>query len=313
MLSSTDKNARSNRRAAFNLLPDPVFCVDRQSMTFTDVNLAACSALGYTPEELVGMSPCHICPEQDMAALAEQLDLADAEQRASVVVCTHQRRIDGRSIPVEWHVSKVQEAGAEVWVVVARRLSSCRASDELACAKSGELFGLGIPGHDPLTGLPDRRLFESRLAWAMQQGDRQFAVCFIDLDNFKVVNDTLGHLFGDHVLCEVARRLIGCVRPGDMVARFGGDEFTVLVDHLQSGTAELVAQRILANLELPMMVDGQRIDVSASIGVATGSGNRQRFEDLLHRADRAMYCAKALGGGDFMFCEDEPSSSRKPR
>jgi diguanylate cyclase (GGDEF)-like protein len=171
---------------------------------------------------------------------------------------------------------------------------------------------MGAPGHDPLTGLPDRRLFERRLDQAMerrrQRDDYRFAVCFIDLDNFKSINDRFGHLIGDGVLREVARRLAGCVRPGDMVARFGGDEFTVLIDDLHSDAdARRVARRILTQLERPVSVDGQLVGVAASIGVATDSRDIRRIEDLLHDADRAMYRAKAQGGGDFALADGNAS------
>jgi diguanylate cyclase (GGDEF)-like protein len=162
-----------------------------------------------------------------------------------------------------------------------------------------------------LTGLPDRRLFERRLERALERGRAHdgyaFAVCFIDLDNFKAINDSLGHLAGDRVLCEVARRLIGCVRPDDMVARFGGDEFTVLIDHLQNAAdAAPVARRILANVQEPVSIDGRRVEVAASIGVASSSRNCGQIDNLLHDADRAMYRVKATGGGGLALPEDEP-------
>ena len=167
-------------------------------------------------------------------------------------------------------------------------------------------------GHDPLTGLPDRRLFERRLDRALQHlrqhDDYRFAVCFIDLDNFKAINDSVGHLAGDRVLCEVARRLVGCVRPDDMAARFGGDEFTVLIDALRHDTdAPLVGRRILEHLHQPVLLGGRPLRLAASIGVATGSRSHQRVEDVLHDADRAMYRIKAIGGGNLaVYAEGEP-------
>ena len=106
---------------------------------------------------------------------------------------------------------------------------------------------MGTAGHDALTGLPDRRLFERRLEQALERArersDYLFAVCFIDLDGFKAVNDRWGHLTGDRTLCEIARRLVGGVRPGDGAARFGGDEFTVLIADLRTASdAAVVAQ-----------------------------------------------------------------------
>ena len=311
---SSPKCEPGDLKAAFDLLPDAVFCVDCQSMMFAEVNRAACASLGYTADELLSMGPKDICPEADMAALEEKLHATPSEQSTSVVLRTQQRRRDGQLVPVEWHVSRVCEPGAEKWIVVARDLSA----DGSANGTRADSSGLGQLGHDPLTGLPDRRLFERRLDRALQRAREQdnykFAVCFIDLDNFKTINDRAGHLVGDRVLCEVAGRLVGCVRPGDMVARFGGDEFTVLIDNLHDDAdAAPVARRIFSQLEKPVAVDGQAWEVAASIGVAIGSRGQRQIEDLLDDADRAMYRAKALGG-NLLVCEDASFSYPiKPR
>ncbi len=152
---------------------------------------------------------------------------------------------------------------------------------------------------DDLTGLANRTLFVSRVAQVSRRSRRRassrFAVLFVDLDRFKLVNDSLGHEAGDELLMTVARRLEVCVRPGDTVARLGGDEFAVLLEDLEDDEGALVAaDRIHAALGVPVSVGGQSVFTSASIGIADGSA-RQEPEELLRHADLAMYGAKRQG------------------
>jgi diguanylate cyclase (GGDEF)-like protein/PAS domain S-box-containing protein len=156
--------------------------------------------------------------------------------------------------------------------------------------------------HDALTGLPNRVLFCDRLAHAMRRelrrgaGDRT-AVLFLDLDRFKIVNDSLGHLVGDRLLVEVARRLEGALRPGDTVARLGGDEFTVLLEDLSGrDEAGVVADRMLSTLTAPFTFDDRELYLSASIGIAMAPA-KATPDEVIRDADAAMYRAKAEGKG----------------
>ncbi len=155
--------------------------------------------------------------------------------------------------------------------------------------------------HDPLTRLPNRRLFQRRLERAIERAARSdylFAVLFVDLDRFKTINDRFGHLMGDHLLLAAAHRLVAAVRPQDMVARRDGDEFTILLDDLDTAAdAEQVAERIAEHLRPPLLIAGDEVTIGASIGIATSTGGPQTADDLIAASDAAMYHAKALGGG----------------
>ena len=164
--------------------------------------------------------------------------------------------------------------------------------------------------HDTLTGLPNRALFLDRLSNTMHRArrrhDQHYAVLFLDLDRFKIINDSLGHAAGDRLLVETARRLEACLRASDTVARFGGDEFTVLLTDIRDAEdAVRTAQRIHEILEEPIDLNGQRVFVSTSIGIAFGSPSYEAPEEILRDADIAMYQAKERGaGGHVIFDED---------
>ncbi len=158
--------------------------------------------------------------------------------------------------------------------------------------------------HDALTGLPNVALFKERLNHAFQrsqrQDDYQFAVLFLDVDRFKVINDSLGHRVGDDLLVAIAHRLKLCLRSLDMVARLGGDEFAILLENVSTvQNVTDVADRIRREVVLPFMLNGHEIFTNVSIGIALSSLGRPQAEDLLTDADTAMYRAKALGRGRY--------------
>jgi diguanylate cyclase (GGDEF)-like protein/PAS domain S-box-containing protein len=153
--------------------------------------------------------------------------------------------------------------------------------------------------HDPLTDLPNRALFMDRLGHAlvrMKRSKRTAAVLFLDLDNFKLVNDSLGHEAGDRLLVSVAKRLRGCLRAEDTTARFGGDEFTILLEDVtHAGDAVRVANQITQALKAPFALEGRELFLSTSIGIALSTSGHERPADLLRNADAALYRAKASG------------------
>jgi diguanylate cyclase (GGDEF)-like protein/PAS domain S-box-containing protein len=158
--------------------------------------------------------------------------------------------------------------------------------------------------HDALTGLPSRPLVINRLARAMKRLERIpdyiFAVLFLDLDRFKIVNDSLGHASGDKLLMEVGQRLETCVRKSDTIARVGGDEFIIVCDHMKNvSDAIRVAERIKTELSNSFYVDGHEVFTRASIGIVVGTAEYHDPEEMVRDADTAMYRAKSLGGGDY--------------
>lgn len=154
--------------------------------------------------------------------------------------------------------------------------------------------------HDALTGLPNRTLFLDRLGLAIKRRKRQwndgFAVMFLDLDRFKLINDSLGHVFGDEFLISITKQLQQCLRPADTVARLGGDEFAILLEEINEPTdATRVANRIQEILSQPLTVKGHLVSTSASIGITISSPEYENAEDMIRDADTAMYRAKTSG------------------
>jgi diguanylate cyclase (GGDEF)-like protein/PAS domain S-box-containing protein len=198
--------------------------------------------------------------------------------------------------------------GDEIWVAVraapavdgAGTVVEMRGTlQDITERKMAEQQVVHLALHDMLTGLPNRSLFTDRLQHTLKRRDAEIAVMLIDLDGFKAINDGLGHAAGDALLKGVADRLSAVLRAGDTAARFGGDEFTVLVDAVGVREAALTAQRLLDALSLPFEIEGRKIVSQASIGIAVGGADGRSADELLRDADAAMYAAKRNGGGRY--------------
>jgi diguanylate cyclase (GGDEF)-like protein len=165
---------------------------------------------------------------------------------------------------------------------------------EITARKQAQLYHLAH--HDTLTGLPNRLLFYDRLRQALhnaQRGNQHLAVLFIDLDHFKRVNDTLGHPAGDQLLQIIANRLESTLREGDTVARQGGDEFTVILTHVEKPSdVELVAHKVLKSISTPLTLGGQELEMTASIGSSLFPADGALMDILIQKADTAVYHAK---------------------
>jgi diguanylate cyclase (GGDEF)-like protein len=161
--------------------------------------------------------------------------------------------------------------------------------------------------HDALTGLPNRRLLEDRLQTALKHATRKglpLALLYLDLDGFKLVNDTYGHDCGDKLLKEIARRLVRTCRSEDTVARMGGDEFVIVLSDIHdSGPVRRLAGDLVRTLSQPCAIDGHEVRVSASIGIAFYPDHADTVEDLINSADRALYLAKGSGKNQYQFAE----------
>jgi len=246
---------------------------------------------GYPLRECVGQDLDDLVMPEGRRHESEMLLHAVKEsERASME--TVRRTKQGELVDVSALMAPVRIAGDEVGHFVSYR--DIRRQKRL----EAELQHTAL--HDALTGLANRVLFLDRLQQTMvrlqRRPDRNFAIMFLDLDRFKQVNDTLGHASGDALLLKISTRLQGCLRPQDTVARFGGDEFAILLDEVQSvSSAVRIADRIQHDVRQPVDVYGHEVFVSASIGIAMGSLEYGSGEQILRDADFAMYRAKANG------------------
>ena len=259
------------------------------------VNAAFSQILGRPPETALGQ-PCLCTGEEDGFAV---IRAAIAEGRDGYTTLSRPRA-DGSRQWIELFLAPVRSDTDSVSHYVG-------VLNDVTARKEAEEQLAFLAHHDSLTDLPNRGLFDDRLRQALARGvpDDGFALCFIDLDRFKLVNDSLGHGAGDSVLIEVARRLKALCRSADTLARLAGDEFVLLVEG--AGNAEAasgIASRVLTALARPIRAGGQEIDVAASLGLALYPGDGGDVETLLRNADAAMYAAKAAGRNTFRFYDE---------
>ncbi|MFC7459081.1 EAL domain-containing protein [Hydrogenophaga defluvii] len=211
------------------------------------------------------------------------------------------RRPDGSAFAVlaSWVMLRDNHGNPRNIVVFAKDLT-----EKLAAQQRIEQLAYS----DPLTGLPNRLLLTERVEHALHLAQREgtrFAILFLDLDRFKQINDSLGHLFGDRVLIEVAQRLKGCLRQTDTLSRLGGDEFVIHLHEADARAAEVTAQRILDALSRPIELDGMNFSVSCSMGIAMQPEDGRTLDELIKHADTAMYRVKERGKGNFRFYQPQ--------
>jgi diguanylate cyclase (GGDEF)-like protein/PAS domain S-box-containing protein len=271
--------------------PDGIVIVDGDGRIVL-VNQQTETLFGWSRDQLIGQSVELLLPERFAGRHARHRRgyASDLELRPmGADLDLYARRADGTEFPVEISLSPLR-TDQGVLVSAAVRDVSERKQAQLQLAHQAL--------HDPLTGLPNRVLVAERLEQALARSagtGSEVAVLFVDLDRFKVINDSRGHAAGDELLVIVAERLRRVVRTSDVVARFGGDEFVVVCeDRTAAFEASLVAERITEVLRDPILVDGQEIFLSASVGIAVADGAGSS-DSLLRDADAAMYRAKERG------------------
>jgi diguanylate cyclase (GGDEF)-like protein/PAS domain S-box-containing protein len=259
----------------------------------TDVNQPLCAMIGWTAKELIGQHVLSYVTEDELPKVREVMRQGQ-ELRYQTVI---QHRHGGR-VPVELIMRTMERDGEKLRMAVVRDIS-----DRLA----SEARIQHLAHHDGLTGLLNRGAFMERMALMLKRAERKgemLALLFIDLDNFKRVNDSLGHLEGDQVLTTVSERLVGALRDSDVVGRFGGDEFVVLLtDVTNHADIKVVLEALLSVVEVPVKADGRALSVTPSIGVAVYPDDGQQADELIQHADTAMYRAKARGRATYQFFE----------
>jgi diguanylate cyclase (GGDEF)-like protein/PAS domain S-box-containing protein len=276
--------SESRFRAVFEDAIDAIFVMDGKG-GFVDVNPAACHLAARSREELTAMNILELVPPTRMGDIDQLMRIF--QEQGAVKGEFQVMRPAGEVIDVEFTSKANFLPGYHLAV-----FSDVTEQKVLREQLSHQAF------HDALTDLPNRTLFMDRLTQALARSTRhqsRLAVIFLDLDDFKVINDSLGHRAGDALLVQVGKRLQNCVRLGDSVARLGGDEFTVLLEDIEMQEATDTAERIAAQLSAPFYVEGCEVFVTSSTGIAISTAGQDGPDDLLRNADVAMYEAKNKG------------------
>jgi diguanylate cyclase (GGDEF)-like protein/PAS domain S-box-containing protein len=305
------ENSEKMYRYLVDSSPDIIYTLNHEGR-FTFVNDRAYQLLGYRREELIGQHYSILVHEEDLERARYAFNERRVDERASRNVelrlkchasSTQERTFNNTLMTISLNAIGMHVPDQEVRKLeffgtygVARDITDRKRAEEVISYQAY---------HDILTDLPNRILFKDRLGLAVIQAKRkqtELAVMFIDLDRFKLVNDTLGHVKGDELLQQVSVRLKECLRRGDTLARQGGDEFTIVLPELRDrDDARAVADKFLECLHLPFDLDGHQVHISASIGIAIYPGHGESIDELLRHADIAMYQVKGQGKNGHAF------------
>ena len=299
-------------RLLVNTSPDVIYTLDADAR-FSYLNDSIERTLGYMPGELIGRHYTTIVASDQLESALYRFNERRTGERATRNLELMLRRKDDL-------LSSLTERTSDQRVVVelssmgmyrptslgmGEFLGSYGVARDISARKQAEATITFQAYHDLLTGLPNRALFKDRLGQAMVYAKRHgqtMATLFLDMDHFKVVNDTLGHLVGDGLLQALSQRLRECLREGDTLSRIGGDEFMLLLPHIRTrDNAAYIAQKILLSLKQPFNIEGHELYVGLSIGIAIFPEDGDSIETLIKHADIAMYHAKDHGRNDYKF------------
>lgn len=292
--------------AILDLAPHGILTFNGEGEIIT-ANRKTAELYGTNQEKLNGVNIAELLPEKGgmpLAAVPGKTSVRDVKEYLNSAHEFVGTRVDGTTFEGEVVFSKAEASLHPLYIAIIRDVTEY---------KSIERQLVHDAFHDKLTGLPNRALVQNRIDHALTRRHEnpgwRCAVLFVDLDRFKLVNDTLGHTAGDQLLIEAAKRIKKQLRPDDTIGRIGGDDFLVLVEDIHDvRNAIHVCERILQGLEDPITINGQPVHSNASIGVAFGTNDVERGEELIRRADIAMYRAKENGRGRFEVFEDDMHS-----
>ncbi len=288
--SAALKKSEERFRSAFDYAPIGIALVAPNG-NWLKVNHALCQILGYTEEEFLATDFHSVLFEEDLGTTLIKIHDLFTGKIANYQMEQRYIHKNGETVWASWSVSLASESEQSNLIFQIQDITDKKLAEEKLQYEAT---------HDALTGLPNRALFLQRLENALKETQEnplyKVSVLFIDLDRFKIVNDSLGHLMGDQLLIGISERLRDCLRPSDIVARLGGDEFTILVEgnHREKEVIN-IAERIKEKFVIPFNLKGQEVYSSASIGILHASENHLTSADLLRDADTAMYQAKRAG------------------
>ncbi|MGH6837901.1 MAG: diguanylate cyclase domain-containing protein, partial [Methylocella sp.] len=298
--------AEESLKLVFEDNPVPMWLFDPETLNFLAVNNAAVGHYGYDRESFLKLTLLDILPRTDRDNVKGAIRRTPQFREGGFSHIWHHIKADGTEIDVRtyWRGTMFGDRPAQLVAVI-----------DVTEQRKAEARIAHMAHHDALTDLPNRVLFHERLEealWRVRREQDKLAVLYLDLDQFKKVNDTLGHAAGDRLLQAVAGRLRTCLRGCDMAARFGGDEFAVLQTGLSGPhEASILADGIVRLLSEPYDIEGRQILIGASAGIALAPADGATAEQLLRNADMALYQAK--GDGRCTFCFFEPGTSARVR